>query len=370
MAMTLVFSILSTNHKLFKATFYPGPSRVYSNVAEYIYDAYREGVLSINHRSVEFAELIIDLKASLYAKLNIPTDYEIVFASSATECWEMVAQSLIRRHSFHVFNGAFGQKWMDYTARLIEVADHHSFDCQEALDVDALRLPEQAECICITQNETSNGTQVSNSIMRQLRGKFSEPLIAVDATSSMGGLWLDIAVADIWFASVQKCFGLPAGLAVMILSPRAVERAAQINDRRRYNSLNFVLDNYRKNQAPYTPNVLNLYLLNRTMNKNKPIREIDDKVEARYQDWCHHIESLNGLDLLIKVDAVRSKTVLCIEAAPDIIAEVKDEAGKNGIVVGNGYGAWKSGTFRIANFPAIKSKEIATFQMLLSRKYS
>jgi phosphoserine aminotransferase len=355
---------------LFKATFYPGPSRVYSSVTEYILDAYREGILSINHRSEEFAELIIDLKANLYSKLNIPSDYEIIFTSSATECWEMIAQSLIRHHSFHIFNGAFGEKWKTYASRIVETVSQHHFDYQTELDVDALNLPERTDCICITHNETSNGTQLSASHMSALRAKYPSPLIAVDATSSMAGVALDFSVADVWFASVQKCFGLPAGLAVMLLSPKAVAKSAEINESSRYNSLNFVLENYQKNQAPYTPNVLSLYLLNRTMNKNRLIGEIDDKIEARFQDWCNHIDSLSGLNLLVKNEVLRSRTVLCIEGEPELITEVKREARKNGIIIGNGYGELKDTTIRIANFPAIKSKEIVNFQKFLSSKYS
>jgi phosphoserine aminotransferase len=55
--------------------------------------------------------------------------------------------------------------------------------------------------------------------------KIPDALIAVDATSSMAGVELDWQSADIWFASVQKCFGLPAGMAVMVCSPRALQYA-------------------------------------------------------------------------------------------------------------------------------------------------
>ncbi|MEM8893330.1 MAG: aminotransferase class V-fold PLP-dependent enzyme [Bacteroidota bacterium] len=355
---------------MYKASFYPGPSRVYSKVTEYIYDAYREGILSINHRSKEFAELMVDLKAQLHYKLDIPSDYEIVFASSATECWEMIAQSLIKNSSYHIYNGAFGEKWKAYASRIVEDTSRHEFDFQSELDVTGIDLPENAECLCITHNETSNGTQLSLETISKLRSKYPEQLIAVDATSSMAGVVLDFSLADVWFASVQKCFGLPAGLAVMILSPSAVAKAEEINDTSRYNSLNFVIENYRKNQAPYTPNVLNLYLLNRSMNKNKRIGKIEDKTEARYQEWCSHIGSLEGIELMIKNDAVRSKTVLCIEGEKELVKELMRDAKSNGIIVGHGYGQWKETTFRIANFPAIKSREIADFQKFLSRKYS
>ena len=54
----------------------------------------------------------------LKEKLDIPKDYTIFFTSSATECWEILAQSLIVTRSFHIYNGAFGEKWYDYTLRL------------------------------------------------------------------------------------------------------------------------------------------------------------------------------------------------------------------------------------------------------------
>ncbi len=34
-------------------TFYPGPSKVYPQIARYMQEAFEEGVLSINHRSAE-----------------------------------------------------------------------------------------------------------------------------------------------------------------------------------------------------------------------------------------------------------------------------------------------------------------------------
>ena len=37
--------------------FYPGPSRVNAKIPKYILDAYREGVVSINHRSQHFTQI-------------------------------------------------------------------------------------------------------------------------------------------------------------------------------------------------------------------------------------------------------------------------------------------------------------------------
>jgi hypothetical protein len=47
------------------------------------------------------------------------------------------------------------------------------------------------KAICLTQNETSNGTQISNEIIGEFRTRNPQSLIAVDATSSRAGVALD-----------------------------------------------------------------------------------------------------------------------------------------------------------------------------------
>ena len=65
-------------------TFYPGPSKVYPQVARYMQEAFEEGVLSINHRSAECMTITKSAIQLLHEKLNIPPDYSIYFVSSAT----------------------------------------------------------------------------------------------------------------------------------------------------------------------------------------------------------------------------------------------------------------------------------------------
>jgi phosphoserine aminotransferase len=314
-------------------------------------DAYSEGILSINHRSDGFMQMIADLKEVLHTRLDIPEHYRIVFTSSATECWEIIAQSLTIEKSQHFYNGAFGEKWKNRAHALIDV--HATpFDLNEVLPVHLLT---EADVICVTQNETSNGSQVSMDVLTKLRAA-TDQLIAVDATSSMGGIHLDFLLADVWYASVQKCFGLPAGMGIMILSPSAVQRAEQVADRKRYNSLLTCIDNWDKNQSPYTPNVLALYLLLRTQQKAKHIADIEQKLATRHQLWSEFLEDFGEFDLLPRMPELRSTTVLTIQCPnPSIILERGEELEMS---FGKGYGAWKDNTFRIANFPAIKRKEI------------
>lgn len=346
-------------------TFYPGPSRINSKLPDYFKDAVLDGVMSLNHRSAEFEKIYADCVQALKEKLSIPEDYEILFTSSATECWEIIAQSLIKANSYHIYNGAFGEKWFSYTKKIRPAAQGFPFDRQKALDVYELDIPEETELIAVTQNETSNGTALNNSTIKNLRERYPDQLIAVDATSSMAGIQLDFADADIWFASVQKCFGLPAGLGIMICSPQALKIATGIDEKAHYNSFNILVENMRRSQTSYTPNVLNIYFLMRVMQDAKSIVEVEQKLKDRYKDWLNFFARFKSVNLLIKDDRVRSRTVLTLSGPDDLVKSIKQKAKKAGILIGNGYGDLKDDTFRLANFPAIKSKEIRLLEELL-----
>src|SRR5947208_3271892 len=99
-------------------SFYPGPSRVYDEIPRWVNDAARKGILSMSHRSPEFMSLSRKTVALIKRKLGVPDSYFVYFTSSATECWEVIAQSLITYKSIHISNGAFGEKWFDYTHKL------------------------------------------------------------------------------------------------------------------------------------------------------------------------------------------------------------------------------------------------------------
>ena len=329
-------------------TFYPGPSKVYPQVADYAAEAVRQGTVSLNHRSAGFMDIVKETVRLLHEKLDIPADYHIALVSSATECWEIVAQSLTAEASLHPYSGAFGKKWAEYAYRIKPPTSLS-----------------EADVLCIVQNETSNGTQVNMETLAQFRREFSG-LIAVDAVSSMAGIVLDWTLADVWFASVQKCFGLPAGLAVLVYSPAALKRAEEIGENAHYNSLLFIHENFSKFQTPYTPNGLGIYLLMRVLQQVPTISEVDAITKKRAADWYAFFEKFRpDFKLLINDPAIRSDTVIAVDGSELDIKAIKVAAQQAGITIGSGYGDWKSRTFRIANFPAINDEEIGTLMQFL-----
>ncbi|MDX1627519.1 MAG: alanine--glyoxylate aminotransferase family protein, partial [Fulvivirga sp.] len=67
----------------------------------------------------------------------------------------------------------------------------------------------------------------------------------------------------------------------------------------------------------------------------------------------------------IKNKKVRSKTVLPLYGSPEDIKSTKKAALQEGLLLGNGYGELKESTLRIANFPALKNKEVKLLRSFL-----
>lgn len=352
-------------------SFNVGPSKVYPQIKDFLQDAYNENILSMPHRSQQFMDMVKKTIFLLKQKLQIPTQYTIIFASSATECWEMLSQSLVSKKSYHLINGAFGQKWYDYAHHIHRSIEKHHFEINENLDVSQVQTffafaerrtgkaeLEENALICFTQNETSNGTQIPMSSIEAVHQLFPRQLIAIDATSSMAGISFRWRSADAWFASVQKCFGLPAGLAIMILSPRAIARISEIGEKKHYNSLSKVCENIEKFQTTHTPNILGIYLLMRVLESISPIKEIETSIKQRAKQWYQLFEKHPHFKPLIHNQAVRSDTIIAIKSQSEHLTILKERAKKAGFILGNGYDKWKDNTFRIANFPALNDEEI------------
>ncbi|GAB3578655.1 aminotransferase class V-fold PLP-dependent enzyme [Hymenobacter daeguensis] len=351
-------------------TFNPGPSAVYPAVRQYLTDAFDGDWLSAGHRSEKIISLVRQTVADLKAKLNVPQDYTVLFTGSATECWEILAQSLTPRRSFHLYNGDFGEKWYKYAKALRPASTGLRFGLDALPDVAGLSFaPDDTDLVCITQNETSTATQLREGFILNLYNRLGGALLAVDATSSLAGLNLKYIKADIWYGSVQKCFGLPAGLGVMILSPRAVAQAKLVNDRAHYNALPAMLAQMLNYQTNYTPNVLGIYLMSRVLADREPIKTVHQHLVDRAEKLYAFFEQATPLTPLVSNPETRSTTVIGLQGDAALIEEIKAKAKEAGLLLGSGYGPLKATTIRIANFPAVPDAAMEALVQFFAREY-
>lgn len=342
-------------------SFYPGPSRLDPHLEHYTRDAFQSGILSQNHRSAAFMQLYADTLTTVRSYFNVPDEYSLYFVSSATECWEILSQELGALKNLHLYNGAFGEKGFSINSSFHpDTVVGLPFDPEE----NPLAQTYAAEVIHLTQNETANGTQISYAWLAELRKQNPSAFITVDATSSLGGQVLPMASADVWFASVQKCLGLPSGLAVLICSKRIVEFCKQ-NKMTYYNSIAQQEFHFQNKQTTHTPNVLGIYLLYRTLSERPPLKEVHTVLKQQAQQWYQLVERHSLFEPLIMNHEQRSDTVITVKGAPSDIERFKTDCIQQGYIIGNGYGVNKNHTFRIANFPAHQKSEIAFLQNLL-----
>ncbi|ANQ49454.2 alanine--glyoxylate aminotransferase family protein [Flammeovirga sp. MY04] len=335
-------------------SFYPGPSKIENNIDKYMQDAFEEGILSCNHRSDEFMQLMQSTIATVKDKLEIPKNYEVFFTSSATECWEITDQSFREKKFIHIYNGAFGEKWANYnTNKKVEKYKYPIHRSISLHHLDALEA-KSADVLCLTSCETSNTTFIHSKTLQKIRKRYPKPLIFIDATSSMSGINMDWLSADLWYASVQKCFGLPSGLAIMVCSPKALSNLNQ--EDKHYNNLYSIYKNQQKHQTTHTPNILGIYLLNKVLQQRPNIRKVENELKNRMERLIKLMQKL-GYDFIVPTTRLRSPTVLGIKSSEEKVHLIKQKAKKNGITLGNGYGTWKHNTFRIANFPAHTEKD-------------
>jgi phosphoserine aminotransferase len=303
----------------------------------------------------------------LHSYLSLGEGYQVFFLSSATECWQLIAQTWGGQGSLHPFTGAFGQKWQRYTQHITGAAEGVTVD----IDTDPISvLPDTPPTlICLTHNETSNGAAIPSNSLAHVRSLYPQSLIAIDATSSLAGIELDINQADIVFASCQKCLGMPAGLAVLICSPRAIDSGLANGEQGRYNSFDFLLTNARKQQTTHTPNMLAIASVGLLLTQLPPLAETGALLEERSNAWQAAISESTVLTNLVTEPSLRSKTVLCLTGEGLHLSDFKTRTEREGYLLGSGYGTLHDTTLRIANFPAIPAQAVESLQALLRQDY-
>ena len=341
----------------------PGPSELYYTVPDHLRTAIQESVPSISHRSKAFESIFAHTVTELRKLLDIPSDFHVVFTSSANEVWERLIQNCVEKESFHLVHGSFSKKFGSFSKALKKNAIIHEVPFGEGFDMDAISIPDSVELIAAIANETSSGVATLPEEIYKLKDKQPDAILAVDVVSAVPFVQLDFNKVDSIYFSVQKGMGLPAGLGVWIFNNRCVTKAQKLKENGTaigtYHAIPALLEKAAKNQTPPTPNVLGIYLLGKVcedMNR-KGIELIRQETVYKSALIYGLLERHPNFTPFVKDKNNRSKTVLVADVIGASSSEVISKLSESGIVVGAGYGKYKDSQIRIANFPT-HSKEI------------
>ena len=339
----------------------PGPSQISAETVADIAEVAASGLLSRSHRSAEFVEVSRAAFRGLKEKLAIPEDHVVLYQSSATAAMDAILRNCVARRSFHFVHGAFGRRFHRSGVEIgLDAVAVASEGGREVPWRDA-KIPPGTELVAVTHNETSTGLMWPPEALSALRAAHPAPLLAVDVTSSFGAMAMRWTDADVWFGSVQKCLGLPAGMGYLVVGPRAMAAARRLAPKvSAWQSFVAMEEKMRSWQTIATPNVLAIALLARQMERwdlARIERETREKAAFLYGanvGWTPYVEDA----------AWRSVTVACFRV--DEPARRLEKARAAGFLLGSGYGELKASTVRVANFPAIAKDALERLVAALS----
>jgi aspartate aminotransferase-like enzyme len=328
----------------------PGPTEVSPQILQ------EQTRLMIGHRSKEFSDLYGGITGKLAKFFELPADYQPTTTTSSGTLWfDIVGRSIVKKKALCCVNGVFSQRFAEIVRSCGKQADFIEVEWGKVVkpEMVAEKLESgEYDTVTMCHNESSTGARSPVAeVGRLIKKDYPDVLFAVDSVSSMGGDWTlpQEMGADILFASTQKCFALPPGLAIALVNNRALERAKDVPNRGGYTDILEIFEFEKKHQTPFTPNVSLLYALDKRL--DLMLAETYNGIFQRHKDmaaltqkWAKkHFE-------MFPEKGYESITVSCIKnTLGKNVKELNQKLAERGLEISNGYGKLAEKTFRIGH---------------------
>ncbi|GKY89214.1 L-aspartate--glyoxylate aminotransferase BhcA [Sinisalibacter aestuarii] len=358
--------------------FIPGPT----NIPESLRKAC--DMPTIDHRSSLFAEILPPVLAGVKRVLKTETGEAIIFPGSGTGGWEAALSNTLSPGDkvLAADFGMFSRKWIDMCRRhglevqVVEAPWGAALPVGEFAAILAADTEHQIRAVLGTHNETATGVRSDIGGLRAAMDAAGHPaLLFVDGVSSIASMdfRMDDWGVDVAITGSQKGFMLPAGLAVVGVSRKAIAAMETARLPRFYFDFRDMLAMNPASGYPYTPVV---GLLNGLKAAIAMIEaEGLDAVFARH----HHIaegvrEAVRawGLPFCATAPESYSDTVTAIVMPEGIDgnAFVAHAEKRYGVSYGAGLGAVAGKVFRIGHLGQLTETQalagIATAEMAMA----
>ena len=315
--------------------FIPGPT----NMPEAIRKAC--DMPTIDHRSPLFGQILHPARAGVQEILK-SNDAEIfIFPASGTGGWETAITNTLSPGDTVLAcrNGMFSHKWIDMCQRfglnveLVQTTWGEGIPADRYAEILAADKEHRIKAVLATHNETATGVKSDIAAVRRVMNAANHPaLLFVDGVSSIASMdfQFDDWGVDVAVTGSQKGFMLPAGLAIVAFSGKAMDARLTAKLPRTFFDINDMSKGYEANAYPYTPAVglMNgLALATETL-----LKEGLDNVFARHHRIASGVRAAVdawGLKLCAATPDVYSDTVSAIVTpegfnASDIVAHAAE----------------------------------------------
>jgi predicted phosphoserine aminotransferase len=334
-----------------KTLYIPGPTEVRDDVIEAMAQP------MFGHRMDRMTDLYTTIVEDTKDFLGTDNDV-VVLTASGTEFWEASTLNLVDDRMLCATSGSFSERFANVAERLGKDVDRLEYEWGTAVKPEDVRAAIEAsddgyDVVGCVMNESSTGVRNPIEAIGDVVAEYPDTYFVVDAVSSLGGDYVDIDAhgIDVIFASTQKAFAMPPGLAVCVVSEDAYNRELDTDSSSWYGGFQRCLDYYdRKGQTHSTPAIPIMLAyrtqMKRMLDEGHAARDERHREMAEYtRDWARE-----HFDMYPEA-GYESQTVSCIANTQGIdVAETIDAVSEQyDMVFSNGYGSIGEETFRIGH---------------------
>ena len=341
--------------------FIPGPTNMPEAIRQACY------MPTIDHRSPLFGKILHPVLDGVRKVLKSKDAHIFVFPSTGTGGWETALSNCLDAGDkvLAARNGMFSHRWIDMCQRhgldvqVVETTWGHGLPAAEYETILKADKNHDIKVVLATHNETATGVKSDIAAVRRALDAANHPaMLFVDGVSSIGSMdfRMDEWGVDVAVTGSQKGFMLPAGLAIVGFSDKAMAATETATLPRTFFDVKDMQKGYDNNAFPYTPPVglMNGLKLALEMIEDEGLENVFAR-HTRIATGVRHAVNAWGLELCAASPDVYSDTVSAIKTpdgfnATDIVTVAAE---KYGMAFGVGLGEVAGKVFRIGHLGSL-----------------
>jgi aspartate aminotransferase-like enzyme len=340
--------------------FAPGPAAVHPRVLAAL------SAPVLHHRSSEFKDVFRSTRAMLGRLWQSPGWEPLVFSSSGTGAMEAAVANLMRRgaKAITVSAGKFGERWARiltaYGCEVVELKLEWGRVCDVDQVLALIGQHPDVRAIFLTSADTSTGVEHPiDQLAPAIRAR-TEALVVVDCVCDLAGA--DVAPArwqaDVAIGASQKCLGLPPGLGLAIVGPRALDWVYASDLPRFYFDWRKELERHREELTAFTSSVNLICGLRESLSmiEEEGLQAVIARHRRAGQAVRAAVQAL-GLEILPEVPASCLTAVRCPAGLDGqrVVSHLKERYNYR---IANGQDELKGRVFRLGHMGALSRDDL------------
>ncbi len=358
--------------------FIPGPTNMPEEIRKACY------MPTIDHRSPVFGKILNPCLDNVREILKSKTAKIFIYPSTGTGGWETAISNTLSPGDkvLAARNGMFSHRWIDMCQRhgldvqIVETPWGEGLPADRYEEILAADTGHRIKVVLATHNETATGVKSDIAAVRRALDAAKHPaLLFVDGVSSIASMdfRFDEWGVDVAVTGSQKGFMLPAGLAILGFSDKAIAASKTAKLPRTFFDIEDMAKGYANNAFPYTPPVglMNGLKLATDMLLEEGLENVFARHHRIAEGVRRGVEAW-GLKLCAASPEVYSDTVSAIRTPEGFNATqiVTHAASKYGVAFGVGLGEVAGKVFRIGHLGMLTDvlalSGLATAEMVMA----